>query len=182
MSLTESEYTVLRHTIASRGTARMTLLPVTLIGWALVAGTAHGSRKPSSDGALSLAVLAGGFEAIHALHVGVERIGRYLQVFYESTPDGPMWETTAMSVGPALPGGGVDPLFTVVFAFATAAEPAFRRFVSVVDHAGAGRDRPACTRALLARLVRARGAATRQRAVDLESYRAVKVRMSNGKE
>ena len=53
------------------------------------------------------------------MHVGVERIGRYLQVFYEGTADGPMWETTAMSVGPALPGGGVDPLFTVVFAFAT---------------------------------------------------------------
>ena len=32
------------------------------------------------------------------------------------------------------------------------------------------------------RLVRARGAATRQRAVDLESYRAVKLRMSNGKD
>jgi hypothetical protein len=37
MSLTESEYTALRHTIASRGTARMTLLPVTVIGWAIVA-------------------------------------------------------------------------------------------------------------------------------------------------
>ena len=36
--------------------------------------------------------------------------------------------------------------------------------------------------ALLVRLVRARRAATRQRAVDLESYRAVRMRMSNGKE
>jgi len=51
----------------------------------------------------------GGFEAIHALHVGAERIGRYLQVYYEDAPDAPRWETTAMAVGPALPGGGIDP-------------------------------------------------------------------------
>jgi hypothetical protein len=36
--------------------------------------------------------------------------------------------------------------------------------------------------AFLVRLVRARGAATRQRAIDLESYQAVKLRMANGKE
>ena len=33
---------------------------------------------------VSLSVLVGGFEAIHALNVGVERIGRYLQVYYEA--------------------------------------------------------------------------------------------------
>ncbi len=119
MSLTESEYTVLRHTIASRGTARITLLPVTLIGWALVAGTLTVLGNNPATSLFPLAVLAGGFEAIHAMHVGVERIGRYLQVFYEGTADGPLWETTAMAVGPALPGGGVDPLFTVIFALAT---------------------------------------------------------------
>jgi hypothetical protein len=180
MSLTESEYTVLRHTIATRGTARMMLLPVTLIGWALVAGTVTVLGSHPVTALLSLAVLAGGFEAIHALHVGVERIGRYLQVFYESTPDGPMWETTAMSVGPALPGGGVDPLFTVVFAFATALNfiPVMLSASSTLELVVIG----LLHGALLARLVRARGAATRQRTVDLESYRAVKVRMSNGKE
>ena len=74
-----------------------------------------------------LAILVGGFEAIHALHVGAERIGRYLQVYYEDTPDAPNWETTAMAVGPALPGGGIDPLFSVVFISATLANliPAF---------------------------------------------------------
>ena len=36
--------------------------------------------------------------------------------------------------------------------------------------------------AFLLRLVRGRWAASRQRAVDLESYRAVMMRMSNGKE
>jgi hypothetical protein len=180
MNLTESEYTALRHTIASRGTARMSLLPVTIIGWALVAGTLTVLGNNPATSLFPLAVLAGGFEAIHAMHVGVERIGRYLQVFYEGTPDGPLWETTAMSVGPALPGGGVDPLFTVVFAFATllnlipAIVPSPTRLellVIALMHA-----------AFLVRLVRARGAATRQRAVDLESYRVVKLKMSNGRE
>src|SRR5262245_25557131 len=103
MNLTESEYSALRHTIASRGTARMILLPVTLIGWALVAGTLTVLGSNPATSLFPLVLLVGGFEAIHALHVGVERIGRYLQVFYEGTSDGPLWETTAMSIGPALP-------------------------------------------------------------------------------
>jgi len=180
MSLAESEYTVLRHTIASRGTARITLLPVTLIGWALVAGTLAVLGNNPAMSLFSLAILAGGFEAIHALHVGVERIGRYIQVFYEGTGDVPRWETTAMSIGPALPGGGVDPLFTVIFALVTllnlmaAIVPSPTRLELAVIGLMHG--------AFLLRLVRGRRAASRQRAVDLESYRAVMMRMSNGKE
>ena len=180
MSLAESEYTVLRHTIASRGTARITLLPVTLIGWALVAGTLSVLGNNPAMSLFPLAVLAGGFEAIHAMHVGVERIGRYLQVFYEGSADVPRWETTAMAIGPALPGGGVDPLFSVIFTLATllnlmaAIVPGPTRLELSVIGLMHG--------AFLLRLVRARWAATRQRTVDLESYRAVKMRMSNGKE
>ena len=37
MSLAESEFTVLRATIASRGTARMVLLPVIMLAWAALA-------------------------------------------------------------------------------------------------------------------------------------------------
>ena len=170
---------MLRHTIASRGTARITLLPVTLIGWALVAGTLAVLGNNPAMSLFSLAVLAGGFEAIHAMHVGVERIGRYLQVFYE---DG-----RCSAVGDdgdgnraALPGGGVDPLFSVIFTLATllnlmaAIVPGPTRLELTVIGLMHG--------AFLLRLARARWAATRQRAVDLESYRAVKMRMSNGKE
>src|SRR4051812_31133305 len=111
----ETEFAVLRETIAARGTTRMVLLPVTFVGWAaLTAALLLVGGLPIAS-LLSLAVLVAGFEAIHALHVGVERIGRYLQVCYEADPDGPQWETTAMAVGPALPGGGIDPLFSVVF-------------------------------------------------------------------
>jgi hypothetical protein len=178
MSLTESEYTALRQTIASRGTTRMTLIPVIFIGWGLLAGTLSILGRTPITSLFSLAVLAGGFEAIYAMHIGVERIGRYLQVFYEGTPDGPKWETTAMAIGPALPGGGIDPLFTLIFAFAillntipaiVSSPTALELALVVVFHA-----------ALLVRLLRARTAATRQRAVDLESYRAVRMRLTNG--
>ena len=171
---------MLRHTIASRGTVRITLLPVTLIGWALVAGTMSVLGNNPAMSLFSLAVLAGGFEAIHAMHVGVERIGRYIQVFYEGSADVPRWETTAMAIGPALPGGGVDPLFTALFSLASllnlmaAIVPSPTRLELAVIGLMHG--------AFLLRLGRARWAASRQRAVDLESYRAVRMRMSNGNE
>lgn len=173
MALTESEFTVLRQTISTRGTSRILLLPVTVIGWASVASALWITGQHRSIGSLvSLAILAGGFEAIHALHVGVERIGRYLQVYYEAGTDGPQWETTCMLVGPALPGGGVDPLFTLLLASAAMVNlvPALLPFPGRLElvvisllHA-----------AFLARLARARWAAARQRAVELESYRAIR--------
>src|SRR5690242_13898984 len=109
MSLTESEFTVLRSTIATRGTVRMTLVPSTFVAWAaLAAALALWSDTPVAV-VFPLAILVAGFEAIHALHVGVERIGRYIQVNYESLSESPQWENTAMRLGPSLPGGGIDP-------------------------------------------------------------------------
>jgi hypothetical protein len=172
VSLTESEFRCLRETITIRGTVRMALLPFTVLGWALTAVLLLLFSEFPAGVLFPLAVLVAGYEAIHALHVGAERIGRYLQVYYEGGADAPSWETTAMAVGPALPGGGIDPLFSVVFISATLANliPAFT---------------PAPTRpeiaillplhfAFIIRIVRARGAAARQRAVELESYRAIR--------
>jgi hypothetical protein len=157
----------------------MASIPIILIGWAIVAGTLSILGDNPATSLFPLAVLAGGFEAIYAMHVGVERIGRYLQVFYEGAADGPMWETTAMAVGPVLPGGGVDPLFTVIFTFATVLNliPALVPSPTPLELSVIG----LLHAALLVRLIRARVAAARQRAVDLESYRAVRMQMSNGK-
>jgi len=162
------EYAALRQTIAIRGTARMLTVPVICLGWAALALLAP--RTPSAA-LVSLTVLVAGFEAVHALHVGTERIGRYIQVYYESRPVGPRWESTAMLVGPALPGGGIDPLFSGVFLgtsllnLVTTSMPwsvsATVTSVTVVHAAFAGR------------IVRARLAASRQRAVELESFKAV---------
>ena len=170
MSLPESEFTVLRQTIASRGTTRIVLLPVTLLGWAALACQLLFVSDVPLASLFSLAVLVAGFEAIHALHVGVERIGRYVQVYYESREDGPRWETTAMKVGPALPGGGIDPLFTRGLHLRHRHQPDSGA-AAFTDARATGRAGRAHV-ALLVRLVRARGAAARQRAVELESYRA----------
>lgn len=179
MSLPESEFNILRQTISSRGTTRVVLLPVTLLGWAALACQLLFVSDVPLASLFSLAVLVAGFEAIHALHVSVERIGRYVQVYYESSEDGPRWESTAMKVGPALPGGGIDPLFTVVFVCATVINliPALLPSPTRLQLAVVG----LLHAAFLVRLVRARGAAARQRAVELESYRAIKSEHSTAK-
>jgi hypothetical protein len=170
--LSEAEFTVLRRTIASRGTTRMVLVPVTLIGWAALSLALLLFSDLPVAALLPLGVLAGGFEAIHALHVGTERIGRYLQVYYETDPEGPRWETTALAVGPALPGGGIDPLFSVVFVLASAVNLiiALLPEPSPIELGVVGTVHVA----YVFRVVRARGAASRQRAVELESFKALR--------
>src|SRR5581483_9104012 len=172
---------VLRQTLASRGTVRMILFPVTLIAWAVLALVVLTFADAPMATLFPLAALIGGFEAIHALHVGVERVGRYLQVYYENLQTGPRWENTVMSVGPSLPGGGIDPLFSIVFVCAV-----FINAGPALALAG----RPTATElgvigvlhlAVIVRIVRARGAAARQRAVELESFRAIHSQIPNPK-
>lgn len=171
MSLSETEYAVLRQTIATRGTTRAVLLPVTLIGWGAISLAILLLSPHPVASLVGLTVIAGGFEAVHGLHVGVERIGRYLQVYYEPGRDTPKWETTAMAVGPSLPGGGTDPLFTATFGCA-----------AVVNLAVGILNRPTAIEiilialihlAFIIRIVRSRIAAARQRTVELENYRAL---------
>jgi hypothetical protein len=173
-ALTSTEFAVLRQTIASRGTTRMVLVPVTCLGWAVLTLVLLLLGGPPVATLLPLAVLVGGFEAVHALHVGAERIGRYLQVYYEADPNGPRWETTAMTVGPALPGGGIDPLFSAVFVGATLINlvPALLPQPTPVELGVIG----VLHAAFVFRVVRARGAAARQRAVELESFKALQSR------
>jgi hypothetical protein len=150
----------------------MLIFPATLISWAALTVVLLLLSELPIAALFPLAILAAGFEAIHALHVGVERIGRYLQVFYEGEPDGPRWETTAMAVGPALPGGGIDPLFTMVFIGAVIVNllPALLPAPTPIELGVVG----TLHAAFLFRIVRARGAAARQRAVELESFKALR--------
>ncbi len=172
MSLSDNEFTALRTTIATRGTARVVLVPITLIGWAVLASVVLLFGDLPVAAVPPLVVLAAGFEGINALHVGVERIGRYLQVFYEGSPGEPGWETTAMAVGPRLPGGGVDPLFSLVFAGAaivnmtTALVPEPTPLETLVIGA--------LHTAFLLRIARARHLATSQRARDLHAFLEVR--------
>jgi hypothetical protein len=84
-----------------------------------------------------------------------------------------------MSVGPALPGGGIDPLFSVVFASATFVNIipvlALQPRATTIEFAVIG----ALHLLLMIRIVRARGAAARQRAVELETFRAIRSQIPN---
>ena len=111
------EYTALRATIRERGTTRVWIALAGLAVWAgLTIATAALASLPIAT-LLPLLVLAAAFEIVFALHTGVERIGRYIQVFFEA-PGERAWEHTAMAFGRAFPGGGSDPLFTPYFALA----------------------------------------------------------------
>ena len=172
--MNQTEFGVLRQTIAARGTVRIVIVPLTIAAWAAMTLAVLVLAQLPVAALLSLAVLAAGFEAVHALHVGVERIGRYIQVFYEERGDEARWETTAMQAGPGLPGGGVDPLFAVLFLSAAVINllPALLPEPTGPELAVVG----ALHAAFVARVVAARRAAARQRTVELDRYRDLLLR------
>jgi hypothetical protein len=166
----QEEYRALRATIRERGTAKVWVVVAGLLGWAaLTMATAALASLPVAT-FLPLLVLAVTFEAVFNLHVGVERIGRYLQVFYE---DGTGWEHTAMSFGRPLKGTGTDPLFVAHFLIATVlnivpallAEPV-QLEITVVGSAHL---------LFVLRIILARRSASRQRAADLRRFEDMKL-------
>ena len=107
------------------------------------------------------------FEAVFALHIGVERIGRYLQVFHEPDARCRDWERTAMAFGRGVPGSAPIRCSSWVFALATLlnfvpvmlAGPVAIEVYESGAHTGVPR-----------RLAIARRAAARQRAVELARF------------
>ena len=122
--LAQCEFEALRATIRSRGQARVLAFLAGLGLWALALIGILGWVQNPIAAVIPLLLLVTTFEAVRTLHLGVERIGRYLQVFFEeSAAEGatapPSWERTAMAFGPSLPGAGGHPLFLPVFLLAT---------------------------------------------------------------
>lgn len=179
------EYRALRATIRERGTARVCIFAGGIVAWAAATiATAALASTPLAT-LLPLLVLASVFEAVFALHIGVERIGRYLQVFHETDPPARSaapaqsappaqsgWEHTAMAFG--RPAGAVtsDALFVVPFLLAALCnvapalivEPAR---VELIFIGGAHA-------LFVLRLLVARHAASRQRAIDLARFLQMK--------
>jgi hypothetical protein len=158
----------MRDTIRQRGTARMVLVPVTFIGWAATAVATAAVITVALSTVIPLLILAAGFEAIFALHMNVERIGRYLQVFHEA--DGG-WEQVAMQYGQRFPGTGPDPLFAQLFVFGTSVnfipaalggEPIEVGIIALVHFI------------LIYRIRTARGAAAKQRAEDIVRFQELR--------
>jgi hypothetical protein len=116
MTVKDDEFRAMRATIQQRGTARMLILPLIFMGWAATAVATAAVITVAVSTLVPLLILVAGFEAIFALHVNVERIGRYLQVFHE---DDGGWERIAMMFGQRFPVAGPDPLFSRLFILAT---------------------------------------------------------------
>jgi len=116
---------VLRRTIAQRGALRPVLTLAGLGIWAVILTAVLVLLPYPVAATIPLLILLVTFEVIRPLHFGAERIGRYLQVFYEEDAEPgrplretPSWERVAMSFG-AVPGVGGHPLFVPVFLLAT---------------------------------------------------------------
>jgi fatty acid desaturase len=168
MNHTDQEYAALRATIRDRGTVRMILLPVTFGLWAGAAVASTAAIQLPITALLPLLVLAAGFESIYALHINVERIGRYLQVFHEP---GGGWEHVAMTFGQRFPGKGPDALFSNLFLMATA--------LNYLPVALGGTMPELIVGGLLHLLLAfhigtARSRASKQRALDLARFEAIK--------
>jgi hypothetical protein len=122
----QSEYLVLRQAIAQRGTLRPVLVLLGIAIWAALLIAVLVLLPYPVAASIPLLVLLATFEVIRPLHFGAERLGRYLQVFYEedgapnrSLGETPSWERVAMSFG-AVPGVGGHALFVPLFLLATA--------------------------------------------------------------
>ncbi|MCC7416941.1 MAG: hypothetical protein IT176_07330 [Acidobacteria bacterium] len=166
------EYTELRSTIRERSTTRIWVFAAGIAAWAALDIATAVLLSTPLDTLLPLLVLAATFEAVFALHVGVERIGRYLQVFHEAPGEQAAWETVAMSFGAPAAGTGLDPLFAIIFGVA-----AGLNFLPVMLIAPAASEVVvigALHALFLARLIRARAAAARQRAADLARFQQMR--------
>lgn len=167
--LSQAEYQALRDTIRERGTARLCAVLGGLFAWGALGIALLIARLDGGIALVPLLVLAGTFEINFFIHTGVERIGRYIQVFYEERAGAVGWETIAMSYGAKFP-SGLDPLFSIVFAGAASLNffavllVAERRSgwiaLSLVAHLAFGY-----------RIVALKKRAAAQRALDLDRFR-----------
>ncbi|HXI27550.1 MAG TPA: hypothetical protein VNG89_03990 [Vicinamibacterales bacterium] len=166
------EYTALRATIRERGTARVCVFAGGIVAWgALTIATAALAAAPVAT-LVPLVVLAAQFEAVFALHVGVERVGRYLQVFHEPAAERSGWEHAAMGFGRVPGAATTDALFTAVFLIAAAC--------NIIPALIIGPTQPelifvgGAHALFVIRLLAARAAAGRQRAIDLRRFEDMK--------
>ncbi len=165
----QSEYQVLRDTIRERGTVRMCAVLVGIVAWGALAIALLMTGFEGVAALVPLLILASTFEINFFIHTGVERIGRYIQVFYEERAGATGWETIAMTYGAKYP-SGLDPLFSTIFAAAAALN--FLNSFAIAER------RPGWIALSLAghlafgyRIVSARAIAASQRALDLERFR-----------
>jgi hypothetical protein len=166
--LSTAEYEALRATIRERGSVRVCSILIGFAVWGALLIALAASDLPTAAVLAPLVVLAATFEINFFIHTGVERVGRYIQVFYEERSSLTGWETTAMNYGTAFPQAGMDPIFSAVFLLA-----ALVNFFTSMALAGEGWNLVSLVAHLgfSYRIVRARQSAAAQRALDLDRFR-----------
>lgn len=108
------EYRALRATIRERGSLRLIVTALTFSAWAIAILMVCAFFVVPIFSLVPLAVLAAGFEVSWATHVGVERIGRYIQAHHEPASAGQArWERSAMAF--SLPSGAASPVFPALY-------------------------------------------------------------------
>jgi hypothetical protein len=167
---TEAEYRTLRDTIRERGTARLCAVLVGLVAWAALTIALLIAELRGSVTLVPFFVLIGAYEINFFIHTGVERIGRYIQVFYEERAAAVGWETIAMNYGAKFP-SGLDPLFSIVFAAATSLN--FFTLLLVDQRPGWNALSLLAHLAFAYRIVSAKKSAASQRALDLDRFRSL---------
>jgi hypothetical protein len=168
MSSTELQsFRALRSTVRERGTARVWVFAIGLFSWAALAVATAGLNAPPVGTLVPLVLLAAAFEGVFALHTGVERIGRYLAVFYDDP-----WERAALAFGRPKGAISLDALFTLVFLVAAIVnlEPLLVTGVTTPELTFVG----GAHALFVLRLVSARLASARQRAIDSERFQQIK--------
>jgi hypothetical protein len=116
--LRADEYRALRNAVASRGQLRVALALAGLVAWAFALLLVLALLPYPVAAAVPLILLWATCECLRPLNAGAERIGRYLQVFYEEADASagerlspPAWERVAMTLGATVPGAAGHPLF-----------------------------------------------------------------------
>jgi hypothetical protein len=173
------EYKALRATIRERGTVRHWTAAAGFSVWALLATIDAAYLDVPVTVLLPLLVLVATFEIVLALHTGVERVGRYLQVFYEAPDEDRRWEHVAMSYGSTFGGGGIDALFSPLFWAATVFNliPALMSGPVAIDWAVVG-----LVHALfVVRVLVAKRQAAHQRSIDLQRFGQIKEKLRSQK-
>jgi hypothetical protein len=175
----DDEFRILRATIQQRGTARMAVLPVVFVGWAGTAVATAAVITVAVSTLVPLLVLVAGFEAVFALHVNVERIGRYLQVFHEGDGESG-WENTSWRFAQRFPAAGLDPLFGRLFVLATSVNflPAALGWENMAELAVLA----ALHLLFINRIRLARSFAASQRSEDLQRFLALRREFTEGAE
>lgn len=168
--LSQAEYQALRDTIRERGTARLCAVLGGLAAWGALVAALLFLRVGGAVTLVPFLVLVATFEINFFVHTGVERIGRYIQVFYEERVGAEGWETIAMKYGAKFP-SGLDPLFAIVFAAATGVD--FFSPLFVTRDPGWSALSLAAHLAFGYRIVATRKLAAAQRSLDLDRFRSL---------